>query len=84
MDKWTRHLNDLIAAINYSIMVKIKENEELYTLINTDQNYVSNYPIEFLNSFTANGPLVYRIALKISVPIMLLQNLGTQKLNLQN
>lgn len=74
--------NDQAAAINNNILSAIKGSEIVYTSINTvvDQDDVTNYPVEFLNTLTANGLPAHKISLKVGVPIMLLRNITPPKL----
>ncbi|KAJ8716788.1 hypothetical protein PYW07_003415 [Mythimna separata] len=75
-------INDQAAAINECILWEIEGNDVVYTSINTvvEQDNATHYPVEFLNTLSANGLSVHIIQLKVSVPIVLLRNLPPPEL----
>ena len=74
--------NDQVTAINEKMLSAIVGDEVVYTSYNSVVNQcdVTTYPVEFLNSLTANGLPAHKIRLKVGVPVMLLRNLTPPKL----
>ncbi|XP_044590858.1 ATP-dependent DNA helicase pif1-like [Cotesia glomerata] len=74
--------NEIVKGINSVIIEKFNAVEKIYTSINTtlNQDDLTNYPVEFLNSLNTSGLPDHIIKLKVGTPIILMRNLNPPKL----
>jgi len=77
--------NDDVDDINQSILTRMPGIEKILTsadsvdLADEAQNEYQPYPVEYLNSLTASGLPLSRLALKVGCPVMLLRNLDPSR-----
>ncbi|XP_050676831.1 ATP-dependent DNA helicase pif1-like [Leptidea sinapis] len=74
--------NEMVGQINEQIMSRVEGDIVEFLSVDTvmDNEQVTSYPVEFLNSLELSGVPSHKLRLKVGVPVLLMRNLDAPTL----